>query len=162
MEDFGKGKKKNPEVVDIGKARSDIEEKNAQETLSEYDQGHALFNLGLSQYKSQELKKAKENFTKAVEISPSYADAWYNLAVVCEDLGEKGEAIKNYRNTIICDPSYADAHFNLAALLESSSPQEAINHYIQYLEFSEPKDKYRNSARNSINKLNRKLASKKH
>lgn len=56
-------------------------------------------------------------YRKAVEIDPTYADAWFNLAYVYQAQGRPAESAEAYRRCIEHDPSIAVAHFNLGMVL---------------------------------------------
>ncbi len=56
-----------------------------------YQRGNAHFDQG--QY-----GQAISDFTKALELNPKYAEAYYNKAVACEKVGRTKEAIEAYKS----------------------------------------------------------------
>jgi tetratricopeptide (TPR) repeat protein len=48
---------------------------------------------------------AREQLRLAVKILPHYADAHYNLALICEKLGLLGEARQHWQRYLELDPS---------------------------------------------------------
>src|SRR5476651_573923 len=54
------------------------------------------------------LPRAKQEYEKAIKIYPKYLDAYYNLGVVCEKLGEKSGAIEQYRHYLEIKKDDAD------------------------------------------------------
>ena len=59
--------------------------------------------------KDNSLPRAKSEYLKALKLSPKNLDALYNLAVVCERLGQNDEAIKHYKHYLELAPNDADA-----------------------------------------------------
>ena len=59
-----------------------------------------------------EIKGAIEDFNKAIEINPQYAEAFNNRGIVKYNLGDKQGAIKDYNKAIEINPQYADAFNN--------------------------------------------------
>ncbi|WP_413440601.1 tetratricopeptide repeat protein [Synechococcus sp. MIT S1220] len=68
-----------------------------------------LFNSGLDKAKSGNLKGAITDWTKAIEIDPKYADAYYNRGVVKHDLKDYRGAIADYTKAIKYYPNDLDA-----------------------------------------------------
>lgn len=90
-----------------------------------------LFNLKGACYESiKELEKSIESFTKATEIHPQYAEAFYNLGVVQKKAGNLDGAIYSYQKTISIDPSNANAFNNLGNILTQKG---LIDKSIEYL-----------------------------
>lgn len=54
------------------------------------------------------LPRAKAEYQKALKVFPRHLDALYNLAVVCEQLGENKEATEHYRRYLELRPNDAD------------------------------------------------------
>ena len=50
------------------------------------------YNRGLAHSKNDELDKAIQNYTKAIELIPDYADAYYNRGGAFLRLGEREKA----------------------------------------------------------------------
>lgn len=74
----------------------------------------ALFNLANVLCAQDRKEAAKPNLQRAVVIDPSFAEAWYNLALVQER--NKRAARTSFECAIEADPSYADPLYNLAQL----------------------------------------------
>ncbi len=49
-------------------------------------------------------KEARFRFERAIELDPSYAAAWNNLAIVCEQAGEHEKARKAYEQALKLAP----------------------------------------------------------
>jgi tetratricopeptide (TPR) repeat protein len=87
--------------------------------------------LLLSEARYQEAEAA---FRKALESSPTYAEAHNNLAVLLERQGKSEEAIRHYQAAIDNKPNNREAHFQLGRLLlRKGRSDEAISHFEQTL-----------------------------
>jgi len=73
-------------------------------------------NLGDLYGKRGDLKRAVEEFKKAIELRPGYADAYHNLANVYQEMGKIEEAIENYQKAIEYQPLLWQSHQNLAVI----------------------------------------------
>ncbi len=58
------------------------------------------------------------DYTKAIATDPTYARAYYNLAITYADIGQHDRALDNYELALIADPNFTDARFNYALLLQ--------------------------------------------
>lgn len=68
------------------------------------------YNLGVAYYQKGGIKNAVENFRKAIELNPYYADALYNLGVIYGNMGEIEAAIDYFTRAIGADPRLAEAY----------------------------------------------------
>jgi len=76
------------------------------------------------------LPRAKLEYEKAIKLYPRYLDAFYNLGVVCEKLGQKGGAIDQYKRYLEIKPDDADVWNQIGVLYdETGSKKEARNAY---------------------------------
>jgi len=73
-------------------------------------------NLGDMYARHGDLEKAVEEFKKAIELKPNYADAYHNLANVYHQMGKDDLAKENYQKALEFNPSLWQSHQNLAAL----------------------------------------------
>jgi tetratricopeptide (TPR) repeat protein len=72
---------------------------------------------------------------EAIYRDTEEADAtlFFNLAILMEDLGRKGDAMKYYQESLVHDPAMADVHFNLSMLHEQAGDaQRAYRHLLAY------------------------------
>ena len=85
-----------------------------QSLNKEYPNTPLLFNLLGACYTSLEnWEEAKENFKKAIEIKPDYADVHYNLGNIFVELDLFESAIESFHNVINIDSKYGQAYYNL-------------------------------------------------
>jgi tetratricopeptide (TPR) repeat protein len=59
--------------------------------------GRAYLGLGSVYAAQNEAEKAVAQFEKAVEVKPKYAEAHFNLALICFAIGRKEEALEHQR-----------------------------------------------------------------
>src|SRR3989339_1302441 len=72
--------------------------------IGEYNQAVALFdeqsafhyNLGLSYYNLVLYEQAERAYRRAIELDPTFGEAWYNLALVLDKLDRSDEAFMAY------------------------------------------------------------------
>jgi tetratricopeptide (TPR) repeat protein len=160
MTDFENSpEKKKAQVFDIGKAR--LSPKGSREDVDD------LFEQGVVALKNKKPKEAKVLFTRVVEIDPSNASAWSNLADACFDSYERREAIDNYQRAINCDPSDPDIHYRLASVLDFRSEDlfEARKQFKIYLNLTkntkdESESSFRAEAEEAIERIDRMIKKK--
>ncbi len=66
------------------------------------------------------LPRAKSEYLKALKIFPRHVDALYNLAVVCEKLGQNDEAVQHYERYLEIRPNDADVWTQLGVRYDES------------------------------------------
>ena len=83
-----------------------------------YD-AHSEYELGEISYARSDLKTALEDYSKALEMQPDFAEAHIGLGEVLLDLGRVEEAIQHLRAAIRLDDENATAHYRLARAYKS-------------------------------------------
>ena len=76
------------------------------------EKAEAALRQGINAVKNNDLSTAIINFTKAIEIDPKYAIAYYNRGIAYYSLMKYPEALADYTKAIELDPKYADAYYN--------------------------------------------------
>ena len=84
-------------------------------------------NLGNIYSIKNELKKAKDSFSRAISIKQDYSNAIFNLALVNEEMGNKNVAIELYKNAIKYDQNNLGFYYNLSRIDESFFNKNNIN-----------------------------------
>jgi tetratricopeptide (TPR) repeat protein len=74
-------------------------------------------NLGDVYARQQNYAKAIEEFQKAIEINPNYADAYHNLANTYQQIGQKDAAMANYEKALSINPNLWQSYQNMAAIV---------------------------------------------
>jgi tetratricopeptide (TPR) repeat protein len=75
-----------------------------------------LANLATVLMARSEHKEAAALLMRAVAADPSYADAWYNLAHIAHQDGDRASMQERLEQAVRVRPDYADAVYNLAHL----------------------------------------------
>ena len=78
-----------------------------------------LNNLGNIYSTKNELKKAKNFFSRAINIKQDYSNAIFNLALINEEMGNKTIAVKLYKDAIKYDPNNLGFYYNLSRIDET-------------------------------------------
>ncbi|MGB9589945.1 MAG: tetratricopeptide repeat protein [candidate division WOR-3 bacterium] len=95
----------------------------AEDAKIHYRQGYQYLNMG-------EVAKAKEEFSKAIKIDTTFAEAYCRLGYIYAAEGNHVDAMVNYRRAISFNPSYADAHYYFAlSLLASEDTAKALEEF---------------------------------
>lgn len=74
--------------------------------------------LGAAQNRLADKRAAINTFRKAIEVDESYEEAYFNLALILVEQGEKEEAERLLRTAIQLDPDWHEAHGLLGVLLQ--------------------------------------------
>ncbi len=93
-----------------------------------------LSNYGMLNARSGRHARAVELYQEAVDLQPSYAEAWFNLGVSRAEQGDRTQAIAAYRKAIAIRPEYTRALFNLLALLHANGEVAAADGIVQQLQ----------------------------
>ena len=90
-----------------------------------------LFNIDGACYSEiGSINLAIENFQRAVNLKPDYAEAHYNLGVVLQKNGEDEEAYKSYEKAIAIKQAYPQAHNNIGMInLKKRNLNEAVKSF---------------------------------
>lgn len=99
-------------------------------------------NLGILFAQSQRRDAAVAAFTRAANANPDNASAFNWLGILNREAGDYERARQAYEKALGINPDYAAAHLNLGLLYEDylRRPQEALNHYREYLRVTNGED----------------------
>ena len=112
-DDYAKAINLDPEKRNLNENRYEADEK--------YSKGIRFYNL--TQY-----SRAEAYYSKAIELSPKYTDAYYNRARAYEKLKQYDKAEADYNKTIELDAKYINAYSkraNLYTILNQYDKAEA-------------------------------------
>lgn len=88
-------------------------------------------NLGDVYGRQGNQEKAVEEFKKAIEINPRYADAYHNLANTYQAMGKTDEAIENYQKAVEFNPALWQSYQNLASIYFNQGNYQEAYKYMQ-------------------------------
>lgn len=91
-------------------------------------QAKVLLQQGLT---TQNLEEKVVFYQQAILLCPDYVDAYQNLAVIYQKLGEIEQAMVAYRKVLTLNPQNASVHYSLGDLYREKGIylDEAIRHY---------------------------------
>ncbi len=116
------------------------------------------FYLGLLYHEDGNLEESLESYEKAVSITDSSGDLFYNYAICQKDSGLLNDAVISYQKALALDPKDHDARYNLGSCYcRLDRYQEAIDTYTLLLK-SVPEHQ---SALNNLAYLYHKIGKKK-
>jgi tetratricopeptide (TPR) repeat protein len=91
-------------------------------------------NLGVSSYHSGAFETAKEQFAKAIEMDPEFAEVYNNLGLVYTELGEEEMASDAFKKATELKPDMTAAYSNLGYLFhKQGSYEQAVEMYNEAL-----------------------------
>jgi Tfp pilus assembly protein PilF len=91
------------------KPEGDKDRAVASETLTH-------FNLGVQCYNQREFLKAIQSYQKVIELNPTYIEAYNNLGLVYQEIGDLNRAFGAYQKSIEINPQYEKGYNNLGIL----------------------------------------------
>ena len=80
----------------------------------------AYNNRGLAYDSKGDYDRALEDFSKAIELEPDYADSYNNCGVIYSRKGDYDRALEDFSKAIELEPDYANAYNNRGATYEKN------------------------------------------
>lgn len=112
-------RKENQEMRD----RMHQQELRLEKYAKEY---YAMGNMCITE--AHDAKSAIANYDKAIELCPTFVDAWVRKGVTLMDEHQFDDALQCLKHAVNISPNHFKAHFNLGRLfMELSQWEEAIN-----------------------------------
>lgn len=85
------------------------------------------FNSGVSFYNQREFSKAIQAYQKVIELAPTYVEAYNNLGIIYQMIGNVERAFESYQKSTEINPRYEKGYNNLGILLLlKGSNEEAL------------------------------------
>jgi arylsulfatase A-like enzyme/Flp pilus assembly protein TadD len=95
--------------------------------------GNAYLSIFLNSKDHQALKKALDNYKKAVEINPEDAVAYNGLGVAFRESGDIDKAIEAWEKSISINPEYGLPLYNLGySHMNKGNHEEALKYFVKY------------------------------
>lgn len=94
-------------------------EQQCKLSLVNYPQSSIVMNLlAAAQGAQGRMEEAVNSYRKAIQMNPSFAEAYCNCGVALKKLGRFEEALQSYNKAIHLKPNYPDAFSNRGVLLQ--------------------------------------------
>lgn len=110
-----------------------VEQKDYQNAIETYKKvaaikpefAGAFFNLGYLYWATEDYALAKDMYQRVIELKPEFIDeAFFNLAMIQDKLGEQGQCIKNLEQAIAANPDNESARVYLEKLKGGSKSSD--------------------------------------
>jgi len=75
------------------------------------------FNSGVQFYNQREFSKAIQAYQKVIELDPTYIEAYNNLGIIYQEIGNLDRAFEAFQKSIEINPQYEKGHNNLGIIL---------------------------------------------
>jgi tetratricopeptide (TPR) repeat protein len=111
-------------------------------TLREGDRAKAVeaFNDGVRLHRDGRLNDAVAAYHRSTRLDPTFATAYYNLAIAYRALGLQERALEAYDWALAANPNYNDARFNQAILLQELGYLDEAAENFEVLARANPRD----------------------
>ena len=119
------------------------------------------YNHGVDFYKNGEYDKAMAAIRRAINLSPDYIDAYYNLGTILEYLNQYDYALEMFKQIIIRNPEDFEAVYKAGQMAVRTGD---YTNAVQYLNLIPMQSKYYNSAKDLLKQIsanNSRLSSQK-
>lgn len=92
----------------------------SEKMLEEFPKSIILYNiLGATYSGLKQFESAIKSYKKAIDLNPSYAEAYYNMGIAFKNIDNYDSAINSYEKALEINPSYTAASFNLGNIYKS-------------------------------------------
>lgn len=95
-------------------------------SLSAPKDARKAFEKGQDRNKKQKFEEAQLNLSKAVELHPQYAEAWYELGVAYAGMKRQEDASAAFKKAIESDAKYVKPHLGMLEVSLSSNSWDQI------------------------------------
>jgi type IV pilus biogenesis/stability protein PilW len=110
-----------------GLSRTKSKDKEIEKIQTQGSDAITHFNLGVEFHNRREILKAAQAYQKAIEIDPTYIEAYNNLGIIYQEIGDFNKALEAYQKAIEINPRYEKTLNNLGILfLLTNRYNEAI------------------------------------
>lgn len=108
------------------------------------------YNQGIDFYKNGEYDKAMAAFRRAINLSPDYIDAYYNLGTILEYLNQYDYALEMFKQIILRKPEDFEAVYKAGQMAVRTGDYSSA---VQYLNLVPMQSKYYNSAKDLLKQI---------
>ena len=108
------------------------------------------FRRGFRASSEGHTQEAVKEYSKAIELDPSFASAYHNRGILYNNLGEQQKALDDYNKAIELDPSYAFAYNGRGNVYRNlGEQQKALDDYNKAIEL-DPSFAYAYNGRGNV------------
>lgn len=126
-------------------------ENSEQESSNPKPASASVYNLGLKSYENGDLQSAITYFKKAVDLDPSFVDAYYNLGAIYKAQKNYYDAIQIFQKAITINPKDYEVIFELASCYFEEKNYPKARQYFSFI----PLDFYKsNEAKQKLDLIN--------
>jgi tetratricopeptide (TPR) repeat protein len=120
-------------VKQIKKGAIDLNADGEKLLLTQRSSLSAMNVIPIARQQSEnDLKRARDLFTRAVAEDPTYTQATFNLGQVNQLLGDQNASVVAYKKAMAGDPNHVQSRIQCAAvLIERGDPDEAIRYLLE-------------------------------
>ncbi len=94
--------------------------------------------------KHKQYNDAIEKYLTSVQIEPNFAEAWNNLGLAYENIGNQSSSLKAYLKAVDIDPMYGDALWGAATVLRNlgrdAEAMKVLKDLLKYYNYPEAND----------------------
>jgi len=127
-----------------------------EEKRGQLAEAKRLNNAGVMAYHNGQYERALELFKKALEIDPSFTEAYNNLGLTCTETNQEEKATEAFRKAIELSPELSAAYNNLGYVFyRLGSYEEAIEMYNEAIGRSKDSSSAYTNLGNAYYKLDR-------
>ncbi len=107
----------------------------AEVTATNPEDPNACNSRGIAAAKAGQYEAAISNFTRAQQRDMTFADAWYNRAIVYLAIGQLGQAISDFTKLIEAEPQSVEGYINRGLIyMGMNRYDEAISDFTRAIE----------------------------
>ena len=111
------------------------QEEEKQREKEELLTAQDYFRRGFRASSEGHKQEAVKEYSKAIELDPSFASAYHNRGILYNDLGEYPKSLKDYSKAIELNPTYVSAYYGRGnAYFDLGEQQKALDDYNKAIE----------------------------
>ena len=135
------------------KAETERQQRVMQDVAQQPESYDSVINRGADEWrKHSDAEAARRYFQKAIAINPAYANAYYNLGLLCLAQTNFTAAIEYLSTALQKNPAFADSHLALGSVYDRLGKKpNATEHFTLYLELA-PGGQYASAVRDWLSK----------
>jgi len=107
--------------------------------FAEYDSTAVkAYNNGIDLTNQEKYREAVASFEKAIKIEPTFADAYYNLGIIYQYLGNEKKALEAFEKNLEQSPEDYEVMYKIAVIYHNMGLNETALDYIRKIPADDP------------------------